>query len=279
MDPRPVSDTGESGEAGDALHWESHGEGHPVLLIMGLGLSGGAWWRTVPVLSRHFQVITFDNRGVGRSKSLTYSYTTEAMADDAAAVLDSAGIASASVYGISLGGMVAQQLALRHRRRVDSLVLGATHPGGPRAVAPDEEVLDFFRRRPDLPQEEAAWASVPYNYGPVCRRRHASRIAGDIAQRLAHPFPAEAYQAQLYAAQLHNCLGRLSRIQVPTMIVHGRQDRLIPVANAELMAGHMPHARLEILEHTGHLYPTERPDVDEKIGAFIAESQGLDAQR
>ena len=115
----------------------------------------------LPVLSRHFRVITFDNRGVGRSKSLTYSYTTEAMADDAASVLDSAGIASASLYGISLGGMVAQQLALRHPRRVESLVLGATHPGGPRAVSPEAEVLDFFRRRPELPPEEAAWASVP----------------------------------------------------------------------------------------------------------------------
>ena len=276
MAPRSVSDFADDP---GGLHWESHGIGRPVLLIMGLGLSGGAWWRTVPVLSRHFRVITFDNRGVGRSKSLTYSYTTEAMADDAASVLDSAGIASASLYGISLGGMVAQQLALRHPRRVESLVLGATHPGGPRAVSPEAEVLDFFRRRPELPPEEAAWASVPYNYGPVCRRQHAARIAEDVVQRLAHPFPADAYRAQLCAAGLHNCLGRLSRIQVPTMIVHGRHDRLIPVANAELMADQMPHARLEILERSGHLYPTEQPDVDARISAFIAASLALDAQR
>jgi pimeloyl-ACP methyl ester carboxylesterase len=246
---------------------------------MGLGLSGGAWWRTVPVLYRRFRVITFDNRGVGRSQSLTYAFTIEAMADDAASVLDAAGADRAHIYGISLGGMVAQQLALRHPRRVHSLVLGATHPGGPRAVAPDREVLEFFRRRPDLPQEEAAWASVPYNYGPVCRRRHASRIAEDVSQRLAHPFPGEAYRAQLYAAQLHNCLGRLSRIKVPTMIVHWRSDRMIPVANADLMAERMPSARLEILDHSGHLYPTEQPDVDEMISAFIAECDRSDASR
>src|SRR5437763_8271087 len=192
-----------------SLYWESTGQGAPVLLIMGLGLSGGAWWRTVPVLARRFRVITFDNRGVGRSESLTYSYTTEAMADDAVAILDRAGVDRAHVYGISLGGMVAQQLALRHPSRVKSLVLGATHPGGPRAVTPDDEVIDFFRRRPDLPQEEATWASVPYNYGPTCRRRHAARIAEDVAQRLAHPFAPSAYRAQLYAARLHNCLGRL----------------------------------------------------------------------
>jgi pimeloyl-ACP methyl ester carboxylesterase len=156
-------------------------------------------------------------------------------------------------------------------------VLGATHPGGPRAIAPDGDVLEFFRRRPGLPQEEAAWASVPYNYGPICRARHPSRIAEDVAQRLAHPFPAAAYRAQLYAARVHNCLGRLARITVPTMIVHGRHDRLIPVGNAELMAERMPHARLVILEHSGHLYPTEQPDVDEAISEFIAANAGSDA--
>lgn len=255
-----------------ALHWDSVGVGPPVLLITGLGLSGGAWWRTVPVLARRFRVLTFDNRGVGRSKSALYSYTTEAMADDAVSVLDAAGVARAHIYGFSLGGMVAQQLALRYPERVGALVLGATHPGGPRAVAPDSEAVEFFRRRPELPDEEAAWASVPYNYGPVCRRRHVGRIAEDIARRLAHPFPADAYRAQLYAAVLHNCLGRLDRIVAPALIVHGRHDRMIPVGNAELLAEHLPHAELRILEHSGHLYPTEEPEVDEAIALFLAES-------
>ena len=279
MAARPVIE--EEGLTGDqpGLHWESHGDGPPVLLIMGLGLSGGAWWRTIPVLSRHFRVITFDNRGVARSKSATFAYTTEALADDAVSVLDVAGIDSAHVYGISLGGMVAQQLGLRHPRRMRSLVLGATHAGGPRTVAPEREVIDFFRRRPSLPHEEAAWASVPYNYGPTCRRRHGARIAEDIAQRLAHPFPAEAYRAQLCAAAVHNCLGRLERIEVPTLIVHGRHDRMIPVANAELMADRVAHAELEILEHSGHLYPTEQPAVDEMISAFIGASDRSDATR
>ena len=107
--------------------------GQPLLLVMGLGLSGGAWWRTVDTLSRGFRVITFDNRGVGRSRGLTPAYTTEALADDAAAVLDALEIEQANVYGLSLGGMVAQQIALRHPRRVRSLVLGATTPA---AAAP-----------------------------------------------------------------------------------------------------------------------------------------------
>jgi pimeloyl-ACP methyl ester carboxylesterase len=254
------------------LHWESAGEGEPVLLIMGLGLSGGAWWRTVPVLSRRLRVITFDNRGVGRSRAHSYAYTTEAMADDAVAVLDAAGEEAVHVYGISLGGMVAQQLALRHPRRVRSLVLGATQPGGRHAQPPEPEVLEFFRRRLHLAAEDAAWASVAFNYGPRCRDQHPERIAEDIAHRLRHSFSEHAYRAQLYAATMHNCYSRLDRIRVPTLVVHGRHDRMIPVANAELIAERMPAAELRVLEDCGHLYPTEEPSVDEAIVGFLEDA-------
>jgi 3-oxoadipate enol-lactonase len=229
------------------LYWESAGEGDPVLLIMGLGLSGGAWWRTVPVLSRRLRVITFDHRGVGRSSAFSYAYTTEALADDAMSVLDDAGLDRAHVYGISLGGMIAQQLALRH----------------------DPEVMTFFRRRPGMRAEEAARASVPFNYGPRCRAEHLDRIEEDIAQRLAHPFAERAYRAQAFAAGLHNCYGRLPRIDVSTLVVHGRHDRMIPVANAQLIAERIPGARLRILEESGHLYATEEPQVDDSIAAFL----------
>jgi 3-oxoadipate enol-lactonase len=253
------------------LHWESTGGGAPVLLIMGLGLSGGAWWRTVPTLSKRLRVITFDNRGVGRSRGLIPTFTTEAMADDAMSVLDAVGVAHAHVYGVSLGGMVAQQLALRHPHRVRSLVLGATQPGGPQAEPPEDEVIAFFRHRDERPTEEAAWASVPYNYGPLCRREHVDRIAEDIAQRMEHRFDERAYSAQMMAAALHNCFSRLDRINVPSFIVHGRHDRAIPVRNAELMAERLPDVRLRILAEAGHLYATEAPDVDEEIATFLAE--------
>jgi pimeloyl-ACP methyl ester carboxylesterase len=252
------------------VYWESAGAGEPLLLIMGLGLSGGAWWRTVPVLARRFRVLSYDHRGVGRSPSTTQTWTTQAMAHDAVSVLDAAGVESAHVYGFSLGGMVAQQLALRHPGRVRSLVLGATHPGGPRVVAPAAEVLSFFRRRPQLPAEEGAWASVPYNYGQRCRREEGGRIAEDIARRLAHPFPAQAYRAQLRAGSLHNCFDQLPRLQVPALVVHGAQDRVIPVENAELLAERIRGASLRVLDERGHLYPTEEPAVDEAIGDFLA---------
>ena len=265
-----TTDTGFATRGGGApLYWESTGTGIPVLLIHGLGLSGGAWWRTVDALSPALRVITFDHRGIGRSKSLMPAFTTEAMADDAASILDELGLDSAHVYGISLGGMIAQQLALRHPERIRSLVLGATQPGGRRAVHADAEVMAFFRQRSHLDKEEAAWASVEFNYGPRCRAEHADRIAEDIERRLEQPFNAQAYRAQLFAAAMHNCYGRLDRILVPTFVVHGALDRVIPVANAHLMAERLPNCRLSVLETSGHLYPTEAPEVDGAIGGFF----------
>ena len=251
------------------LYWESTGDGPPVLLVMGLGLSGGAWWRTVDALSSRFRVITFDNRGVGRSRGLTPTYTTDAMADDAVAVLDALGIADAHVYGMSLGGMVAQQLALRHRRRVRSLVLGATTSGGPQAHVADDEVIAFFRGRTHRAREEAAWASVTYNYGKRCRDLHPDRIAEDIRRRLSHPFDEAAYEAQLMAAALHNCTSRLGRIEVPSLVVHGEEDRVIPVGNAHVMADRLPRCRLHLLPDTGHLYTTEAPEADAEVARFL----------
>jgi 3-oxoadipate enol-lactonase len=252
------------------LHWERTGSGPPVLLIMGLGLSGGAWWRTVPVLARRLEVITFDNRGVGRSRALFQAYTTEAMSDDAVSVLDAAGVDRAHVYGISLGGMVAQQLAIRHPERVRSLVLGATHAGGPQLHWPDAEVLRFLHKRLRMRPEEGAWSSVAFNYGEYCRREHPERIAEDVAQRLAHPFPEQAYRAQLWAGALHDTAGMLHRITAPTLVVHGREDRMIPVENGRLLAERIPNARLLEVEDSGHLYPTEAPHVDEAIADFMA---------
>ena len=224
------------------------------------------------------RVITFDHRGIGRSESLMPAYTTEAMADDAASILDELGLDAAHVYGISLGGMIAQQLALRHPERIRSLVLGATQPGGRRAVRADAEVMAFFRQRSHMDKEEAAWASVEFNYGPRCRAEHADRIAEDIERRLEQPFNAQAYRAQLFAAAMHNCYGRLDRIEVPTFVVHGAHDRVIPAANAHLMAERLPDCRLTVLEDSGHLYPTEAPEVDEAIGDFFDDCDAAAAE-
>src|SRR4051812_46283418 len=218
------------------LHFSSRGEGPAVLLVMGLGLPGDAWWRTVPVLAQSCRVVTFDNRGSGRSEAPAGPLSTAAMAADAVAVLDAASIARAHVYGISMGGMIAQELALRFPDRVASLVLAATSAGGALATAPDPETLAFLASRPSLPDEEGRWASVPYVYSERTRRLGGERIGEDFAHRFSYVFRADGYRAQLAAALAHDASARLREIRAPTLVLHGSEDRMIPPENGRALA-------------------------------------------
>jgi 3-oxoadipate enol-lactonase len=253
---------------GTRLYWEEAGSGDPVLLIMGLGMNATGWWRTVPVLAgAGHRVLAFDNRGVGRSDRPPGPYSVAQLADDAIAILDAAGEQRAHVYGISLGGMIAQELALRHPDRTRTLVLGATTAGGELGVPADEATLAFFRRRGDMPAEEGVWASVPYNYSARTRLEHGERIAEDIAQRLRYPIESAPYLAQLQAALTHDTGARLASLELPTLVVHGEADVMLPPVNGERLAGAIPGAELRTWPETAHLYFTDEPEVDR----FVAE--------
>lgn len=255
-----------------SLHYESTGTGAPVLLVMGLGMNATGWHRTAAVMvGAGLRVLSFDNRGVGRSDRPAGPYSTAEMADDAVAVLDAAAVERAHIYGISLGGMIAQEIALRRPDRTGRLVLGATTPGGEAAVAADPSTLDFFRRRGFMTAEEAAWASVPYNYASRTRAEHGDRIAQDIRQRLRYPIEPGPYAAQLDAALSHDACDRIAQIRAPTLVVHGQEDIMVAPANGRLLAGLIPDARLLELPHAAHLYTTDEPGADHEIAAFLSE--------
>jgi 3-oxoadipate enol-lactonase len=234
---------------------------------MGLGMNATGWWRTVPVLS-DFRVLSFDNRGVGRSDRPPGPYTVAEMADDAVSVLDEADVDRAHVYGISLGGMIAQEVALRHPDRVRALVLGATTAGGPNLVPADEAVNAFVRLRAQMTAEHAVWASVPINYAPRTRREGGDRIAEDIVQRLRFPIEPEYYSAQLAAAHGHDA--PVQDIRAPTLVVHGEEDVLIKPANGERLAELIPGAELSMWPGAAHLYFTDESEIDRYVARWLS---------
>lgn len=241
---------------GTKIYWDEEGNGDPLLLIMGLGYPSIAWYRTRPVLAREFRTIAFDNRGVGRSEMPPGPYPIPLMASDAAAVLDAAGVESAHIFGISMGGMIAQEFALQYPKRVRSLVLGCTAAGGPHAVRAEPEATQMLMARGSMTREEAARAAVPFIYDPGTPQ---SLIEEDIDKRrpwFPHP---DAYNAQLQGIFAWEAYSRLSNIATPTLVIHGERDRLVAPGNAKLISEKIPGARLVMIPHASHIFTTDQP--------------------
>jgi 3-oxoadipate enol-lactonase len=253
------------------LHWESFGEGPAVLLIAGQGMTAEGWWATIPVLSRSFRVIAFDHRDTGRSTRVPWPYGVAHMAEDAVAVLDAAGEQRAHVYGISLGSLVAQEVALRHPDRVQALVLGASSAGGFAGYKPSPSSFaqTFLVRAGAMGPEEAEWAAVPYTYAEKTRRLHPERIADDMAHRPSSPPEPLAYLHQAAAVATHDAYERLNRLAAPTLVVHGEQDVFVPPANALVLAERIPGAQLRLWPDAGHMYPIDEPEADRDIARFL----------
>jgi pimeloyl-ACP methyl ester carboxylesterase len=245
---------------GTKIYWDEQGQGQPVLLIMGLGYTSALWHRTRPALSQHFRTIAFDNRGVGLSGVPPGPYSIATMASDAAAVLDAAGVARAHVFGVSMGGMIAQEFALQYPARTRSLILGCTAAGGPSAVRAESKVADVLMARGMTP-EQAREAILPYIYDAATPQE---KIDEDIRVRQPWlPTPA-GYMAQLLAILAWESYSRIAQIAAPTLVIHGESDDLVPPGNGELIAGRIPGAKLALLKHASHLFLTDQTEAAHK---------------
>jgi 3-oxoadipate enol-lactonase len=260
------------------LHWESFGEGPAVLLVAGQGMTVDGWWATIPVLAQSFRVIAFDNRDTGRSSRTQWHYSVAQMADDAVAVLDAAGEQRAHVYGISLGSLIAQEVALRHPDRVQALVLGSSSAGGWAAYKPAASSFaqTFLVRAGFMGPEEAAWAAVPYTYAAKTRREHPERIATDIAHRTSSPPEPLGYLHQGTAVATHDAYDRLNQISSPTLVVHGEEDVFVPPANGLVLAERIPAAQLRLWPEAAHMYTIDEPRADQEIAEFLLRHSALE---
>jgi 3-oxoadipate enol-lactonase len=254
--------------AGIRLWWEEEGAGEPLLLIMGLGATLEWWARIRPALAARYRAILFDNRGVGRSDVPPGPYSIPVMADEAAAVMTAAGLPSAHVFGLSMGGYVAQELALRYPGRVRSLILACTSCGGRDAVRAEPEVASALGARAKMTREEAACGMVPYTFDSSTPRE---RIEEDLAIRLGAHVPAEGYFAQLDAIRAWpGAHARLKEIAAPTLVIHGESDRLVPPENGRILARGIPGAQLVMLPQASHIFLTDQPEpARDAILAFL----------
>lgn len=242
---------------GIKLYHEQHGNGAPLLLIMGFTANATAWEPALPALTTQHRVITFDNRGAGRSDQPEGPYSMAQLADDAVALLDTIGVDRAHVYGVSMGGMIAQHVYLRHPDRVISLTLGCTSPGGPHAVVAPQEVVQTLLSATSMSASEAFEANLPILYSDAFVAAHKQELL-ERAQRYAHlRATPQGVQGQGAAIGGHDTYDRLPDIRVPSLVLHGDADQLVPTANGKLLAERIPDARLILYSGARHSFFTE----------------------
>ena len=245
-----------------------------ILLITGLAAKRQGWRRQLTAFGQRYRTIIFDNRDIGDSELANAPYRTPDQADDAAGLLRALGVTHAHIVGISMGGFIALELALRHPKLVDRLVLTSTSAGGSTHVPPHWLVMAMLVM-PRIGSREP---------GRVAKRVYARIMAPgycvthpdeweDIAEIARYrPQPAAAYRRQLQACQHHDVAQRLGQIAAPTLVIHGAVDPLVPAANGMYLAEHIPSARLIMYPNTGHIPIVERAeDYNRDVLAFLDE--------
>jgi len=242
--------------SGTRIYWEEYGAGPPVLLIMGLSFTHEMWVRILPSLAARHRVVVFDNRGVGQSDTPSGPYLIRQMAADAAAVLDAANIDHAQILGVSMGGMIAQELALRFPSRVTSLTLGCTSHGGILARWPHLR-SSWAVKWSNGTRRERELSLIPLLYAASTPRE---RIYEDIELQCCCNCTYAGFFNQLAGILLWSSYLRLPLIAAPTLVAHGEEDRLIPIQNGKTVASRIPGARFNPIPGAGHMLATDQPE-------------------
>jgi len=261
---------------GTELHYERAGSGEPLLLIQGMSGTHVSWGEPFrSALEESFDVVVFDNRGIGLSNRISEPFTIAELAEDTAELLERLEIESAHVVGISMGGMIAQELALAEPRRLRSLTLGCTYCGGEGSkLMPQGSVEKLAAGIASGNRDEAIRAGYEINLSPGFR---ADAEAYAAFHEMATTVPAARQVVELQAQAIfgHDTSGRLGEIEAPTLIIHGTLDEVLPFPNGEKIASLMPGARFEVLEDVGHMFWWEQPQRSAELIREHALAAGL----
>jgi pimeloyl-ACP methyl ester carboxylesterase len=239
------------------IAYESQGEGPALLTIMGLTGSSGHW-RDLPAhLADRFRVVTFDNRGAGKTSVPPGPYSTRQLAGDALGLLDHLGIEKTAVFGVSMGGMIAQELALRAPERVTKLVLGCTSPGGPAALPPEPDVVAGFGSIGQGGAEATVRRLLALNFSARFLEEQPDVFEELVQYGLTARMKPAGFQGQAAAVVGHDAASRLGALAVPTLILTGDLDRLIPAGNAKLLSAAIPGSHVVTFAGVGHMFWVE----------------------
>ena len=248
---------------GIEIYYETQGSGTPLVLISGLGYPAWEWHKMLPLLARHFQVITFDNRGVGQSDKPAGAYTAQMLAADVAGLLDGLGVEQAIVMGHSMGGFVAQAFALNYPARVCRLILASTNFGGPHHIPITAEAMAVLSDVTSDPLTRFKNGLI-VSTAPGFSEKNPALIQEWLEWRIANPLDVAGYQSQMMIglgllAEAASFEYKLAQISVPTLILFGAHDKVVPPANADLLAKQVAGSQVVIFPDAGHFFPIEIP--------------------
>jgi 3-oxoadipate enol-lactonase len=240
---------------GTRLYYERHGHGEPLLLITGFAISSAVFEPVLHLYTGRFDCLLYDNRGAGRSEARLRPTSMPELAADAAGLIQAAGLESAHVYGVSMGGMIAQELAIRFPERVRGLVLAATTPGGPRALRPTAQELAALG---GVVARNRSMAGALFS--PQFRREHPEQVRRLLRYFARHRVTPRGAWGHWWATVYHDTVSRLGEIQAPALVLHGELDAMTPLGNARLLAERIPDAELVVIPRAGHAFALERPE-------------------
>jgi pimeloyl-ACP methyl ester carboxylesterase len=259
---------------GVRLHYERHGDsGDPLLLVMGLGGPLEFWEFQTPVLSRTHRVAVYDNRGVGRSDKPAGPYDVRTLAEDAVAVMDACGFGRAHVLGLSMGGMIAQELAIRHSDRVGALVLAATYAKPDDNVRATAQTTGFDPKSIEPKQLFKLMMGLILTPEFVARERDWLRATRD---RVLANLSVEGFLAQMAATMSHDATAELGGITAPTLIMKPAADALIPPRASDELLRLIPGATLQTFEHASHGFNVEQADKFNRAALDFFSQHALD---
>jgi pimeloyl-ACP methyl ester carboxylesterase len=258
-----------------SIYYESHGQGYPLVLIRGLGSNADHWYAQVPDLSRHYRVITFDNRGIARSTDPGGPFTITDLADDTIRLMNGLGIEQAHVLGLSLGGMIAQEMAIQHPQRIKGLILVVTLCGGQHQVVAGDAVREKLQRVVFEGSADARIKAIEVFFAPRTITERPQVLLKYAEVSMKYPAGINILQRQYGAVASHDTYDRLDRIKAPTLVLTGEEDVLIPPGNSEILAERIPGAELRVIPGGGHQIMIEQPQACNR--AIVAFLQKVDS--